>query len=110
MVKTGAQNVIPDDSFGTELPVTQVDTQQLVAEKNMAKYSKTKEYEQLKTYLEARIDFFQRYLPNGDSIVNQEADEAATNWRIANTVIAEFKNVLTSYEGAQKAVEDAEGS
>jgi hypothetical protein len=109
MVKTGAQNVINDDNFGTEIPVTMVDDTQLNAEKKMAKYSKSKEYQQLKTYLESRIDFFQKFLPDGTAIAKQEdLEQSIINWKVANVVIAEFKAVLDSYDAAREAVTNAE--
>jgi len=118
MVKTGAQNVINDDSFGTELPKTLVDEVSLVEERNMAKFSKTREFKALKDYMENRIDFFQKYLPDGSSVVGGKDVEGKTvaplddatiaaYWRAANIVIGEFKGLLQMYENANEAVRNA---
>jgi hypothetical protein len=121
MAKTGAQNAITDDNFGTELPVTQIDDALLINERNMAKFSKTKEYRALKEYMEARIEFFQTYLPDGNSInggLSAKGEQVphldnktiATYWRAANIVIGEFKSVLQAYEQAAEAVKNADAA
>ena len=118
MPKTGAQNAITDDNFGTEMPETLVDEAVLANEKNMARFSKTKEFKILKEYMEARIEFFQNYLPDGNSInggVTPKGEQVphlddatiASYWRAANIVIGEFKSVLQQYENANEAVKNA---
>lgn len=118
MAKTGAQNAITDDSFGVEVPQTQIDELALFEERNMAKFSKTREYKVLKEYMEHRIEFFQTYLPDGNSINGgttpkgeqvPHLDDAtiASYWRAATIVIGEFKNVLQQYENANEAVKNA---
>lgn len=109
--------MIPDE-FGTELPETRVEEEQLVNEKNMARFSKSKEFKALKEYMEARIDFFQQYLPDGNSINGgldatgkqvEHLDDAtiASYWRAANLVIGEFRRVLDEYERASEVVKNA---
>lgn len=117
-MKSGAQNGITGDDFGTELPESLVDEAALTEERNMAKFSKTKEYKVLRDYMERRIEFFQTYLPDGNSITgglnaNKEQvpylDDAtiASYWRAANIVIGEFKSVLQAYDNANEAVRNA---
>lgn len=108
MEDIGPQNAVVGDVM--EIPVTEVPEPQLNEEKLLAKFSKTKEYLRLKEYMEARIQFFQKFLPNGDPIsaehvVNQDT---INNWIIANTVIGEFRAVLNSYENANEVVTAAE--
>lgn len=105
MAKTGAQNAITDDSFGTELPTTQIDELALAGERSMARFSKTKEYKALKEYMENRIDFFQKYLPDGRPLTSDNVTDK--DWIVANLVIGEFKNVLNAYEQAAEAVKNA---
>lgn len=109
-MKTGAQNAITDDNFGTEMPESTVDELALAAERNMARFSKTKEYKALKDYMEGRIEFFQKYLPTGKPLTTKNMDSANQDWIIANTVIGEFKNVLQAYEQAAEAVRAAQSS
>lgn len=116
MAKTGAQNAITDDTFGMEVPTTQVEELSLVNERNMAKFSKTKEFKVLKEYLENRVEFFQKYLPDGRplTVENLELEPPSisnqgrsVDWIIANLVIGEFKSVLQAYEDASEAVKSA---
>lgn len=101
----GPQNaVVGNDSFGIDLPRTVVTDEQLQPEKSMAKFSKTKEFQQLKEYLESRINFYQNFLPDGRPVSEAPTPE---NWIVANAIIGEFKTVLQTYELAAKAVEDA---
>lgn len=105
MPDTGPQNMIPDE-FGTELPHTQVEEAQLVNEKNMARFSKSKEFKALKEYMEGRIEFFQKYLPDGRPLTSDNVIDEK-DWIIANTVIAEFQRVLDAYENAAEVVKNA---
>jgi len=102
----GPQTGIVGDMPGMELPETRMPEEELVDEKNLAKFSKTKEYKRLKEYMEIKINFYQTFLPNGKE-VGIDAQPTAEDWRVANRVIAEFKAVLQSYENANEAVEDA---
>jgi hypothetical protein len=106
MTKTGAQNAITNDTFSDiALPTTQVDDQALLNERNMAKFSKTREFKVLKEYLENRIDFFQKYLPDGRPLTTDNVSDK--DWVVANLVIGEFKSVLQAYEDAATAVRNA---
>lgn len=107
MAKTGAQNAITDDTFGMEMPVTQVEELSLVNERNMAKFSKTKEFKVLKDYLENRIEFFQKYLPDGRPLTTENVMPNGTDWTVANLVIGEFKSVLQAYDDAAEAIKNA---
>jgi hypothetical protein len=98
----GPQNALVNQS-PIELPQTQVQEEDLIAEKNAAKFSKTKEYKVLKEYLESRINYYQTQLPDGRSIT----DAKPQDWIVANLVIAEFNAVLNAYEQARQAVEDS---
>lgn len=118
-MEPGAQNAIIGDVG--DMPVTQVPEQVLNEEKNLARFSRSKEFKKLKDYLETRIVFFQKYLPNGASINGGtdargnplphmgEADLVA-HWKVANLVIGEFKALLDVYENANEVVKNAEKS
>ena len=108
MQETGAQNAITGDIADiTELPVTQVSDQDLQNEKNMAKFSKTKEFRVLKEHIESRIKFFQTQMPDGTSTIMQPVEDLIAHWKVANLVIGEFQAILDAYENAKKVVDDA---
>ena len=108
MAKTGSQNVINDDNFtDIQVPQTQIDEMALQGERNMAKFSKSKEFKALKEYMENRIEFFQKYLPDGRPLKTNTVKPE--DWIVANLVIGEFKNVLQAYEQAAEAVRAAQG-
>lgn len=103
----GPSNGIVGDSFGLDLPESVMDEQSLNEEKKMARYSKSKEFKRLKEYMEARINFYQKYLPDGRPVAATD-NVTAEDWRVANTVISEFKNVIDQYELAADVVKRAE--
>ena len=98
--------MVGDDNFGTDLPETDKPADELAVEKNLARFSKTKEYKKLKEYIEARIEFFQTFLPDGREVRWQADDDMGVKWIVANNVINEFKAVLNSYEMAAEAVKN----
>jgi len=101
----GPQNAVIGDSFGIDIPQTQVQENDLVAEKSMAKFSKSNEFKKLKEHIESRIAFYQTCLPNGEMVA--QSKPTAEDWRVANSIIGEFKAILMSYEEAREAVENA---
>ncbi len=108
MQDTGAQNaVVGDVADISELPQTKVQDQDLQNEKNMAKFSKTKEFKLLKDHIEARIKFFQTQMPDGTPTVTKPVEELVAHWKVANLVIGEFQAILDAYENAQNVVNDA---
>ena len=81
--------MIGDQSY--DLPVTQIDEEQLTIEKNMSKFSKSIEYQKLKEHLEQRIQYYKTFLPNGESVLTKTMSELGQQWVIANAITAEFK-------------------
>lgn len=107
-MQNGAQNGLVGDDFGTLLPETQIDQEQLATEKNMAKFSRTGEYQKLKSHLESRIRFYQQHLPDGRPLPEAaDAQQRGNMWLIANAIIGEFTAVLATYEQASAVVEEA---
>lgn len=99
--------MVGDDNFGTDLPETDKPADELAVEKNMARFSKSKEFKKLKEYMEARIEFFQTFLPNGAEVRwSTPEPETGLKWLVANNVINEFKAVLNTYENAAEAVKN----
>lgn len=106
MSKTGPQHGIVGDDSVTELPETTIDENQLVDEQKAAKFSKTAEFKKLKEHLEDRIEFYQKYLPDGRAVVEEPAAELGNKWMIANAIIGEFTAVIAAYEEAAKVVQE----
>lgn len=108
----GPQNVVVgDQDLPTNLPETRVPQEVMTEEKKMAKYSKSAEFKRLKEFMEARIQFYQNFMPDGRSIkeVNLQDWELAQGWKVANIVIKEFQSVLDAYDKAREAVNEYEG-
>jgi hypothetical protein len=102
----GPSNGIVGDSFGIDLPEINLDDKELVVEKQMAKFSRTKEFARLKEILEARIAYYQSVLPDGRVLTEVDAKERAAQWAIANVVIGEFKMLINAYEQAAEATKN----
>lgn len=97
------------DAYPTELPVTDVPTQDLTEEKKMAKFSKTAEFKRLKSHIQERIDFYQKFLPNGTSVLEADTvEELGQKWLVANAIVTEFNAIIDAYELANEAVKDAQ--
>ena len=93
-----------DMSQMTSLPRTP-ETQKeeaLLELKKKAKYSRSKEFNELKEMMEARIEFYKSFLPDGTPIALGTEKQVSRNWPIANIVIAELQQVIDMYENAEK--------
>jgi hypothetical protein len=99
--------VMGDDSFGTELPQTVLQEDDYSAEKRMVKFSKTKEFQIMRDHIDSRIDFYQKYLPDGKALTDVPNEERGLQWVIANAVIGEFKALLNSYEIAAETLKES---
>lgn len=106
----GPANGVVGDQFGTELPQTEVPAADLSREKDMARFSKSKEFAALKSAIEAKIEFYQGFIPgaNGSAISVQDLpnEERGWRWLAADNIISEFKSILTAYEQAAEAVKN----
>ena len=107
----GPQNVMKGDRdlSTVDIPETKIPEEVLQEERKMAKYSRTAEYKRFAEFMEDRIKFYQSFLPNGTPL--RDADpkvDLGQQWRVANTVIAEFRGVLNAYQQSKEIVEDAE--
>lgn len=97
-------NVLLGDLSQFEPPVKSDDeVNQEVAElRKKAKYNRSKEFGELKEYMQQRIDFYQKYLPDGRAIATISQEDASRNWPIASIVIAELQLVIDSYQDAEE--------
>jgi len=101
-----AQNGIIGDNYGIDIPDVSLDQNSLDEEKSMARFSKSREFKRLKEIIEARIDFYQKALPDGRPVSAVDTAERAQMWVVANAVIGEFNLILQAYENAKEAVKD----
>lgn len=92
------------DQFITDLPQTEVKQEDLAVEKAAAKFSRTKEFQNLKTYLEGRMEHYRTFLPDGRSVLDNTP--TGEEWQIANAIIGEFNLVIQAYEGANEIVKN----
>jgi|GEM_PF-6676628 len=99
-------NILIGDTTGFDLPMAEENENDLADEKNLARYSKSKEFKRVKKYCEDRISFYQSYLPNGAD-VGLDVQPTSEDWRVANRVIGEFKALMNLYETAKEAVEES---
>lgn len=102
----GPQNGIIGDSYGTDLPSLQVDKDVLAEEKAKARFSKSKEFKRLKEQMEARIEFYQKALPDGRALTAVDTTERGNMWVIANAVIGEFNMLIADYENAAEVTKN----
>jgi hypothetical protein len=102
----GPQNILLGGSYGIDLPETEIDKDQLVEERQMAKFSRTKEFKRLKEQMQSRIAFYQSVLPDGRPLTDVDLQERAQQWVIANVVIGEFQRIIDMYEVAATVTAD----
>lgn len=108
---SGAQNaIVGDDSFGTNIPETQVPDNDLTELQNAAKFSQSKEFKRLKALIETKIEFYKKYLPGGEGgieIAQLNNDERGWRYLAHNLVIDELTQIIQAYENANEIVKDA---
>ena len=88
----------------TSLPQAPAEKQQEAAAqvKRKAKYSRSKEFQELKGMMENRIEFYKAFLPNGTPAALASKAELEQNWPVANIVIAELQQVIDMYQNAEE--------
>ena len=116
-----SKNAVIGDADNLNVPVTTVPEELITEEKKMAKYSRSAEFKRLKEFMEARIKFYQHYLPNGSKVEGDPKDglvginippvlngDITPYWVAACIVTKEFENVLMEYERAAEATDGRE--
>lgn len=77
-------------------------------EKKMARFSQSEEFKVLKSVIEGRIDYHQRYMPGTDiEITKLSNEERGYMWLASSIIIDEFRSILQAYEQAAEAVKDS---
>lgn len=92
------------DATGTELPQAMPNDDAKNELRKKAKYSRSKEFQELKAHMEVRIEFYQKFLPNGEPVATQK--DPAQHWKLANIIIAELQQVIDMYENANEMLKE----
>ena len=53
-------------------------------------------------YINARLDYFESYLPGGEAVLNLTQEEKASHWETAATIRTEFKALASQIERSSK--------
>lgn len=101
------QNSLIGDSNPTELPVMKMDDTSLIEEKKIAKYSKSKEFSRIQEHFEAKIAYYQQFLPGNLLPETIPEEERGKYWAVANLLIKEFREVIDMYKLAEEVVDNA---
>lgn len=95
-------NGLIGDISATELPEKPVDNDAINEIRKKAKYSRSKEFQELKENMMQRIEFYTKYLPNGTPVATLSQTDASRNWPLANIIIAELQQVIDGYANAEE--------
>lgn len=99
-------NGIIGDMTGVDLPQAPTNEDYINELKKKARYSKSKEFKELREAMEQRIDFYTQFLPDGRPVGSVAPAEAQKYWTVANLVIAELKAVISAYDGSVELLKD----
>lgn len=105
--------IVGDDAtnYGMDMPETATLPIDVTREKNMARFSQSKEFKALKKTIEARIEYHKKYSPGslGETAFRDMPNEER-GWRslAADVVIEELSLIIKAYETANEVVKDAE--
>ena len=102
--------IMGDEDYGTSLPQSEVNNDALAEPRKAAKFSRTAEFKRLRDHIEAKIAHYQANMPDGTPVVLAKQEEAISQWKIANVVIAEFKEILDYYDKSAELVKEDNGS
>lgn len=100
------ENAIIGDETGVGLPQAQPDETHIAEVKKKAKYSRSKEFAELKENMEQRIKLWQTFLPGSVPVTAVSKEERGHYWAIADAVIAELRMVIDGYESAEELSKD----
>ena len=94
------------DLNSTELPQKPEDEEVLGELRRKAKYSRSKEFAELKAHMELRVAYYQSFLPGNVPAEAITEEERGKYWAVANLVIAELRQVIDGYESANEQVKE----
>lgn len=103
---SGPSNAIMGDDTGTDLPQKPEDEEAINDLKRKAKYSRSKEYSELRQKAQERVEFYQRFLPNGQPVGTASKGDVERKWELANIIIAEFQQLFSEHENAAQLLKE----
>ena len=104
-----SQNQVMGDSMGIDLPQKPVDETAINELKHKAKYSRSTEFKELRAKAQAKIEFYQRYLPSGQPIGMATPEEMKGKWELANLIIAELQQLFDEHDNAEAILKELYG-
>ena len=81
--------------------------EQLAEEKQMARFSKSREFQRLKTFIDSRIAFYETQLPTGATGEIKDYAKLGQDWAVASRIVGEVKALLGAYESAGDGVKSS---
>lgn len=99
-------NILLGDTTGIDLPEAAPDETALNELKHKAKYTRSKEYKDLKAKADLIIEKYQKFLPGNVEPELIPEQERAKYWAVASIVIKEINGLFSEHEGAQEELED----
>lgn len=99
-------NAIIGDAQGIDLPQAVPDESAKLELASKAKYSKSKEYKDLRQKAEDRIGFYQKFLPNGQLVGTASKADMERKWELANLLIAEFQQLFSEHDNADALLKE----
>ena len=99
-------NAIIGDMTSVELPQAAPNEDYVNELRKKARYSKSKEFKELRELMELRIDYYKQYVPDGRPVSTVPSEELRDWWKLANIVIAELSAVISAYDGAVELLKD----
>jgi hypothetical protein len=100
-----SNNAVIGDSPIVDLPQSQPNTEEIDNLRQRARFSKTKEFRELREAMDERIEFYSNFLPDGRLVATSDK-LAVQNWRLANIVIAELQAVKSAYDGSVELIKE----
>ena len=82
-------------------------------ENDFAKVGKGKRYADIDEYIQAKVNFYKNYLPDGGSVLDLTNEQLGVQWKIAAVIISEFESLNAKIQGEanlkkkEQAVENA---
>lgn len=102
-------NGLIGDNNPIDLPQKPVDDEAIAELRHKAKYTRSKEYKDLREKAQVRIDFYKKFLPNGQLIGTASREEMQGKWELANLLIAEFEQLFGEHEIAEEILKEVYG-
>lgn len=101
-------NAIIGDAQPIQLPQMPDDQHEeaLLELRKKAKYSRSKEFAEIRERVEAKIVYYQCFLPGGIPPENIPEEERGKYWGLANLLIKELREIIDPYTDAEELLKE----